>query len=129
MKTFRIKHRVEPETLRIDLTGWSLQSLDDYIEKTSAILREIANASLSEFFLKATAEILEHALEEGLLAYISEDDNDDIVIRVALPFNDEGPVFEFSFNEIADLHGDNTVEGEIFAKQLRRLADRFDPPN
>jgi len=140
MKSFKIKDRVEPESLKIDLSGWSvntleehvtksLEEIDDHVEKLSDIVRKSIDAiATPKFVLEMLSDILESTMEEGLLAYINYDD-DDIIVMVSLPFCDDGPLYKFGLGELLDPddYGEEE-ERSIVAKILRRLADRLDPP-
>ena len=140
MKPFKIKDRIEPESLKIDLSGWSvntleehvtksLEEIDDHVEKLSDIVRKSIDAiAIPKFVLEMLSDILESTMEEGLLAYINYDD-DDIIVMVSLPFCDDGPLYKFGLGELLDPddYGEEE-ERSIVAKILRRLADRLDPP-
>ena len=139
MKSFKIKDRVEPESLKIDLSGWSvntleehvtksLEEIDDHVEKLSDIVRKSIDAiATPKFVLEMLSEILESTMEEGLLAYIDADD-DDITVMVSLPFCDDGPLYKFRLGELFNPDDYDEEECSIVANGLRRLADRLDPP-
>ena len=140
MKSFKIKDRVEPESLKIDLSGWSvntleehvtksLEEIDDHVDKISDIVRKsIDDIAIPKFVLEMLSEILESTMEEGLIAYIGEYDDDDITVMVSVPFCEDGPMYKFRLGELFDPDDYDEEEASIVAKGLRRLADRLDPP-
>jgi hypothetical protein len=129
MKTFLNTKRVDQADLRVDFTDWTLNSVDEYVEKFSEIVNENAQERLKEVILKAAAEALEIAIsEEGIFVHISSDDDDIPCIRISIPISGlDGILFEVSLADLADMHG-RDMEGELFAKHLRYIADVIDPP-
>jgi len=131
-----VKKRVDQKLLRVDLTDWTLDALDDWQnfsdELKERIAREIAWDKIDEKFQnhirKAAAEAIEIAIAEGFTVYFSGDEGDvNITFNLKLDpggSSDVGPLYECSLNELISFSGQG-YEPEL-AKAFRAIADKLD---
>jgi hypothetical protein len=131
-----VKKRVDQKLLRVNLTDWTLEALDDWQNFTDKlherITRETSWDKIAEKFQnhirKAAAEALEIAIAEGFIVYFSGNAGDvNLTFVLKLDAGDDseaGPMFELSLAETIE-YGASGYEPEL-AKAFRALADKLD---